>query len=135
MTSNALSKRRGLLRRPKVCHSSDKALAYKACPPPPPPPPCAECSIDPETGESQPWVSTAFEILGCCDDLEFGDPIGISYVMTGGFVDHYVDPTNCDEPGLFDWTPTETGVFTVTAIFTFSDASECRATATITVIP
>jgi hypothetical protein len=160
MVSNKLTNRRRTARKPPVCHSGpavgsillppealqrtplDKKLPGVTspivprtgrCPPPPPPPPPCDVSIEPETASEEVWVSTAFETLACKDSLEHGSAISVAYQMTGGFVDHYLDPTNCSDPGLFEWTGTETGVFTVTATFTFSDSSTCDATATITV--
>lgn len=88
MVSNALSSRRGLLLRPKVCQSDeDEEL--------PPPPPVTECELQPEETTAMPFGPVFFEARACNlakDPLELWDYEVILQTSTLGTTE---DVENC----------------------------------------
>ncbi len=132
MVSSALSSRRGLLRRPKVCFTH---INPGRCEPPPPPPPGITCSIltdinpIPIFSEDTPLLFACNPALGLHDVTVAWDVPPFFHVI------NISPPENCVAPGLAVAWGDVTGNFHVEATFTFSDESECTDFVDYVVVP
>lgn len=125
MPSNALSKRRGPLRRPKVCHTAKNP---GRCEPPPPP---SEITCGLLNRDEPPHLTgeTTDLTWGACNPDFDPTPNLVPEVTTviGEVLD--VEPgENCtDGNEVIIENPDEPGTETVTATFTWPDSSTCVA--------
>ncbi len=127
MASNALSRRGTFTRHPKVCHAPPNPGRCE----PPPPPSAAACSIDPPTDTDIPGNDIELTVLASHPDLPDGDPV--SSVLDGGGSSFTLDfPLLNGDPTPAVCTSEVEGIFALTATMTFSDSSECIATAVMT---
>lgn len=129
MVSNALSARRGPLRRPKVCHT---ATNPGRCEPPPPPPPGISCAIIPSTATITNGDSATFELEHCNASLPVLDPIDVELIAEEDAFDLQEGSVNC-QPGQGEYQSFEAGVFPISMRVTFSDLTVCGADAVVTV--
>lgn len=125
MVSSALSSRRGLLRRPKVCFTLPNP---GRCEPPPPPPPILPprtFGIDEEEIILDVSEDEVVHFQGCCDELPHGEAFDVAWLADAGEVEPDVPPTNCDEEGEASYhSPDEPGDYTVTGTATWSDGGQ-----------
>lgn len=130
MVSCALSKRRGPLRRPKVCLTHPNPGRCE----PPPPPVVATCSLDPETITEYEMMPVYFILAGC--DLNSETESGVSVVLNGGGGAFYLlSPLrNCTVTDA-EFDDNGPGIYNLTATLTFESGAICVCTATVTIIP
>lgn len=129
MVSNGYSKRRGPLRRPKVCKASPNP---GRCHPPPPPPVGSTCSIVPNAWTMDLSDVETLVLHHCKESLPDGEDVDVVGSEESGSFNIAEGQANC-QPGEGEYIPEETGVFLITMTCTFSDSSICVATATVTV--
>lgn len=77
MTSNSMSHRRTILRRPIVCKS-------KLVPPVEPPPGYYSCTVVPDSPTTPVGVPCGFSVLPEADVLPIDDPVNIDYLVDDG---------------------------------------------------
>lgn len=124
--SSAFSKRRQLLRRPKICFP----------PPPPPIPPPADCECYAVDGDFTigPGESESIYLWACCDHLPHHEIVGRHVDITGGEWIPNGSQKNCEESTEQLWnSPEEEGVYYIVITFTFADDTKCETTITATV--
>lgn len=132
MVSNGYSKRRGPLRRPKVCESAPNP--GRCHPPPDPPPPSTlSCSLlpsyqvveDPNYGELS---------LAACDTAVGEDTlIDVLTEVEGGDFSPLEGLENCNEVSA-EFTHSGPGLYALTATFTSEASNICIATASVLVV-
>lgn len=131
MASNGLSKRRGPLRRPKVC---DTARNPGRCEPPPPPSDitCSVAKDEPTpiyTGEEFTFVWSACN--PALSELPLLLPVVNALFGTIGNID---ESENCSEGANIEYeAPDDPITDTITATFTWPDDSTCIAEVTFDV--
>lgn len=77
MTSNSMSHRRTILRRPLVCKSKQKPV-------PPPIPGTYYCNVTADANQADPGQSVGFSVQPETNDLPPGDPVAIDYFVDDG---------------------------------------------------
>ena len=133
MTSNALSKRRGPLRRPKVCKTAPNPGRCE--PPPPPPNICGDTGLIPphRTG----YVNEMFPVLiHFCRNIA-PEPTAVTLVYFGDPAS-WGGPTNgydCIDI-LTEWRVEQPGTFEFGVIVTWeADGGQCTLSGSVTVLP
>lgn len=126
MASNSLTLRRTIHKRPIVCAKGPPPI-------PPVPPPIVECFIDPAIATV--FVSSFFPNIVAAnhEGLPLDDPVDVLYSATGGtFAGPPTTPNGQTTAANYS-APPSVGVYTLKAVFTFSDETICIAFATYTV--
>lgn len=128
MASSSLSKRRGPLRRPKVCHTAPNP---GRCHPPPSPLPGRNCSILPETSDVLVGEQAEYDYDGCASTLPHTENVAVHWSALFGSIDPAdQDVVNCNGVDNVVYTaPDFPCVDTLTAEGTWSDGGTCTATA------
>lgn len=131
MVSNGYSKRRGPLRRPKVCTASPNP---GRCHPPPPPPPSYCFLVPPE--QTITLHETAIVEIHCCKGyLPYLDPVDITLDADEPDWIDLGTTSNCST-GEIEFLPERPHVTsTVQVTIEFSDSSTCLLTAIVHVTP
>lgn len=127
MVSNSLSLRRDLLARPIVCRKGPPPI-------PPIPPPVVTCEIEPATVQLFVFDPFANATFAHNEALPLNDPVTRELSATGGTFQGNPDVLNGVWDGAGYDAPGTPGVYTLKAVFTFSDATICIAFATYTVV-
>jgi len=125
MASNALSSRRQLLRRPKVCFVQPNP---GRCPPPV----AISCIIKPAVRTVPVNVQASFTVTVCDLNSPPGSLVGLSLDGGGGFFFHYEDVLNCQDTPAFFESPNP-GVFNLTATFMTESEAICNSPALVIV--
>jgi hypothetical protein len=119
MASNKLSTRRGYLLRPKVCTPSPPPSEAPGLPP-------RSCGLDPAEITTEPEDTEEFEFWACCEALPLEEAVACEWECTGGELTAPDSAQNCEPPDTASWeAPEETGDYTVTCLFTWSDSGQC----------
>ena len=129
MASNALSARRGPIRRPKVCLTHPNPGRCE----PPPPPPAASCSIVPSSITVDLGDIPGFALFHCNSSLPVGEEIDVQGDVEEGEFIINEGSVNCIE-GSAEYQTSIVGTFVCTMTVIFSDSSICIATTTVTVV-
>lgn len=125
MVSNGYSKRRGPLRRPKVCYASPNP---GRCHPPPPP---SEITCSVGLAEPPPYEvgeEISLEWFAC--NPAFPEPLILAPTMEAviGEVTDVEDAENCTGPNdAFYEAPDEPGEETITMNVSWPDSSTCQS--------
>lgn len=120
--SNKFNKQNQILKKPKICK-----------PPPPPPPKKITCAIIPNVMTVEEESTITPDIIANNPDLPRDDQVAVEYFTTGPNFD------GSDDIQIDDLTEVEVegdvggGIYTITAVFTFSDSTKCSASAEVTV--
>lgn len=131
MASNALTKRRDYMRRPKVCRKGP----VEAPDPPPPPAFSGTCELDAQPGEAESFNVDIFVTINhpnCPDeapDVTTFD-LQLTPFLSGAWQD---PPTTCAGVGLWinDEDPIDTD-YQVVVTINFSDGTQCVLTGNFT---
>jgi len=123
MVSNGLSKRRGPLRRPKVC---------KASPNPGRCHPTVTCSIVPDAWSQPVEGGSPATLMHCNTDLVIGEVVDVECWATAGDFQPSGPQNNC-KPGGSEYLSGPAGTHQLFAKTTWSDGATCTAQATVTV--
>ena len=133
MVSNGLSKRRGPIRRPKVCLSDPNPGRCHPEPPVVPPAP-GVCILEPASTELTWGEDTDVLFHGVADDYPFPTVIEVLVEATGGeFGSPDLIFDDLEAVGSYI-APDEDGVFTLTATYNWPGGETCIATAEVTVL-
>lgn len=129
MTSNALSPRRGPLRRPKVCRESHNP---GRCDPDPPTEHVITCNLEPD-GESVEFEgSIGIYVVATDDSYPEDQVVGcVCSASAGSFACQNPVLNGMEDFGEFE-APGEPGSHTLTAVFTWPDAHTCTAETSVT---
>ncbi len=128
MVSNALSARRGPLRRPKVCHESRGVRGPGVTHPPG----TMVCSITPEEAEISVSEDLNLMLAACDGGSAVSSRVNVLTNGDGGSFDALFELENCNEvPAVF--VSANPGVYNITAEFTSLANRLCIASATVIV--
>lgn len=129
MTSNAYSKIRQTLRRPKVCKTPPP-------PPPPPPAPVITCTLALVPSHGTPPLNVTVQWASSNSGLPNGDPETVKFTMQHGTINgHNPDTENINNGagGTVTWKLLAAQApSTITALYTWSDGNTCSKTLTFT---
>ena len=125
MVSNSLSSRRGLLRRPKVCHSeSNPGRCY--------PPVSIVCSIVPVVRLLLVDVEASFGLAACDSDSPPDSPIAVDLDGGGGSFFSFEELLNCQQIPAF-FVSEEPGIYNIHATYTTQNETVCIASGLVIV--
>lgn len=130
MVSNSLSKRRGPLRRPKVCTTHKNPGRCE----PPLPPLLMTCALVPLVAQCWEWMPFLFDLTACDPDSAPDSLVDVVLDGDGGQFVLIAQLLNCRH-AFPEFSSGNLGVYHISATSTSLGGSICVATATITVIP
>lgn len=125
MSSSSLSSRRGLLRRPAVCHTEANPGRCH-------PPVNIVCFIQPAVRKVLVDVDAEFILTACDSDSPPNSPIAVDLDGGGGSFFTFEGLLNCQQIPAF-FVSEEPGTFNITATYTTQNETICIASGLVIV--